>query len=106
MIAGRGERVAVGVDLDRAAVTRRPIDHGCLCATKRLNATLFGTQADRRYPFVSEAGVLSRAHVMGVLDPARECVVGDLFPHLSSQAGQLALTSLVISNWTGRSAFC
>ena len=42
-----------------------------------MSAILLLTQADRGHPFVNEAGVLPRPHVLGVVDPARECIVVD-----------------------------
>ena len=42
-----------------------------------MRAILLWRRTNRGDPFVYQAGVLPRAHVVGVIDPARECIVVD-----------------------------
>ena len=63
-----------------AEISRRFVDHRCLRASKRMRAILLWRRTNRGDPFVYQAGVLPRAHVVGVIDPARECIVVDRAP--------------------------
>lgn len=58
----------------------------------------------RGHPFVNRAGVLPRAHVVGVIDPARECIVVDR-THASLGSGQKAGSHVAGDlelDWTAR----
>ena len=93
-------------DLDCAKVACRLIDHSCLRSPERVCAILFTSQANRSHQFIDQPGILARAKMIGVINPAGKTKSSIVPPLRSSHASKLALTSDVISNLTGRPVFC
>jgi hypothetical protein len=79
-------------DLDGSDVPRRPVNHRRHCTPKRVGAVFLWTQTDRRHPFIDQACLLPRAHVLRLIDPARKRVVLDRAAS-SFEPCQQALTS-------------
>mgnify|MGYP007061213626 CR=1 FL=1 len=69
-------------------------------------SVFFGTQSNRRDPFIDQSRVLSSAEVPFVVDPARERVVVNTATTTFEPREQARLVSAVISNWTSRPVFC
>lgn len=63
--------------LDHTDIARRPVDHRCLRAAKRVSSIFLRAQTDRGHPLVNEACILPRAHMFCVIDSAREYIVFD-----------------------------
>lgn len=64
-------------NLDGTDVSRRLVDHRRLRPTERVSPIFLGTQTNRGHSLINEAGVLPRAHVICVVDPAWESIVLD-----------------------------
>ncbi|GAB5352530.1 hypothetical protein TMRH483_01118 [Qipengyuania sp. 483] len=93
-------------DLDRTNVAGSPIDHRGFCPPKRVCSILGLPKSNCGHPFIDEEGILTRAHVPGMIallgkkqstvEPQRR----------SSRARRVVRTSEVSSNCTGRLVFC
>ncbi|BEU99183.1 hypothetical protein NSDW_02780 [Novosphingobium olei] len=61
--------------LDGAQIARRPVDDRCLRSAQRVGAIFTLYQANPRFPFVDQPGVLAGAEVTIVINPAWKDVI-------------------------------
>ena len=62
-------------NLDRPDVACGPIDHCGFCPPKRMRSVFRLPKTNRSHPFINQAGILARAHVSGMINPAWEKVI-------------------------------
>jgi len=88
-------------DLDRTNVAGSPIDHRGFRPPKRMRAIFGLPKSNCGHPLINEAGILTCAHVSGMIHPAWEEII-DRRATASFQPGEEGRSHVC----TGRLVFC